>query len=326
MPEKFDAILIIAFGGPEKEEDIRPFLANVTEGRPIPKERIEEVAHHYELIGGRSPINELTFKQANGLEKTLKEHGYNIPVYVGMRNWYPFLSETVVQMSEAGITRALGVIMSAHQSDASWERYQRDVGEAIAKTGVKLSVDYAPPLFDHPLFIEASADRVSECLSQIPVSDPVGDSREDTMLIFTAHSIPTPMAEESPYVEQLLTSSRLTAKRLNHKNWILAYQSRSGRPTDPWLEPDVSDVIRDLAKRGVRHVVVQPIGFLCDHVEVLYDIGIEAAEVAEEAGIKLLRAKTVNDDAKFIAALADVVERCLKDETKQLRIHDTRTH
>ncbi|HLE24665.1 MAG TPA: ferrochelatase [Thermodesulfobacteriota bacterium] len=319
MPDKFDAILMIAFGGPEKPEDIRPFLDKVTLGRPIPKERIVEVAHHYELIGGRSPLNELTFRQAHGLEADLKERGYELSVYVGMRNWHPLLTETVGEMADRGVKRALGLIMAAHQCDASWQRYQRDVEEAISKTGVQLSVDYTAPLFDHPLFIEASADRIYECLMQIPPTD-----RESAVLVFTAHSIPTPMAAESPYVKQLTTSSRLIAERLRfdlahhgrHDRWMLAYQSRSGRPTDPWLEPDICDVLRDLAKQGVRQVVVQPIGFLCEHVEVLYDIGIEAVEVAKEVGITLLRAKTVNDDPKFIAALADVVERHIKDGTR----------
>ena len=311
MSNKFDAILMIAFGGPEKPEDISPFLDKVTRGRPIPQERIEEVAHHYELIGGRSPLNELTFRQAHGLEADLKERGYKLPVHVGMRNWHPLLTETVGEMADRGVKRALGLIMAAHQCDASWQRYQRDVEEAIAKTGVQLSVDYTAPLFDHPLFIEASADHIYECLTKIPLAD-----RESAMLVFTAHSIPIQMANESPYVEQLSTSSRLIAERLNHKNWTLAYQSRSGRPTDPWLEPDICDVIRGLAKQGVRNLIVQPIGFLCEHVEVLYDIGIEAVEVAKEVGITLLHAKTVNDDPKFIAALTDVVERHIKDGTR----------
>lgn len=311
MPEKFDAILIIAFGGPEKPEDIRPFLANVTRGRQIPQERIDEVAHHYELIGGRSPLNELTFRQAHGLEAALKKRGCALPVYVGMRNWHPLLAETIIEMAKAGVIRALGVIMAAHQSDASWQRYQRDVSEAIAKTGVHLSVDYVPPLFDHPLFIEAVANRVEECLAQIPPAD-----RKGTMLIFTAHSIPTPMADESPYVEQLNTSSRLVAERLGHERWMVAFQSRSGRPTDPWLEPDICDVIRDLSAKDVKYVVVAPIGFICDHVEVLYDLDIESAEVARRSGITLLRARTVNDDPKFISALVDVIEKHLKDKTK----------
>jgi ferrochelatase len=303
MSERFDAVLVIAFGGPERSEDIRPFLENVTRGRPIPKERIEEVAHHYELIGGRSPLNELTFRQVRGLESALRERGCAIPIYVGMRNWHPFLTETMGEMKRVGVRRAIGVIMAAHQSEASWQRYQQNVSDAIAKTGAHLSVEYTPPLFDHPLFIESVSDRVKECFIQIPHVD-----RKDAILIFTAHSIPTSMADESPYVEQLTTSSRLVAERLGHENWMLAYQSRSGRPTDPWLEPDVCDVIRGLCVKGIKYIVVAPIGFVCDHVEVLYDLDIEAAGVANEVGIKMLRAKTVNDDPKFIAALADVIE------------------
>ncbi len=303
MSERFDAVLVIAFGGPERSEDIRPFLENVTRGRPIPKERIEEVAHHYELIGGRSPLNELTFRQVRGLESALKGRGRAIPIYVGMRNWHPFLTETIGEMKKANLRRAIGVIMAAHQSEASWQRYQQNVSDAIAKTGAHLSVEYTPPLFDHPLFIESVSDRVKECFIQIPDAD-----RKDAILIFTAHSIPTSMADESPYVEQLTTSSRLVAERLGHENWMLAYQSRSGRPTDPWLEPDVCDVIRGLCVKGIKYIVVAPIGFVCDHVEVLYDLDIEAAGVANEVGIKMLRAKTVNDDPKFIAALADVIE------------------
>ncbi len=308
MQKKFDAILMIAYGGPEKSEDIRPFLEQVASGRPIPTERLEEVARHYELIGGRSPINKLTYRQAKGLEDFLKNRGYELPVYVGMRNWHPFLSDTIKKMCENGVRCVLGIILAAHQCDASWERYQRDVEEAMRETGVKLDVHYTPPLFDHPLFIEASANRVAECFARIPL-----EKRLDTMLIFTAHSIPVPMANESPYVEQLLTTSRLISELLDHERWTLCYQSRGGRPTDPWLEPDICSVIRELAKKGVRNVVVQPIGFLCDHVEVLFDIDIEAAEAAKEVRIKLMRANTVNDDAKFITSLANVVERRLKD-------------
>jgi len=310
MSNKYDAVLMIAYGGPEKTEDIRPFLSQVSSGRPIPPERLEEVAHHYELIGGRSPLNEITYRQAKGLEDLLKTNGYSLPVYVGMRNWYPFLSDAVVEMSKGGIKKALAMIMAPHQSDASWDRYQRDVEEAIRTTGVDLSVDYAEPFYDHPLFIEDSAERIAECLEQIPSTE-----RDDTLLIFTAHSIPTPMAEASPYVEQLTVSCRLISERLGHENWVLAYQSRSGRPTDPWLEPDVCDVIREHSRNSAGRVIIHPVGFICDHVEVLYDIGIEAAEVAEDAGIKMLRAKTVNDDRKFIEALADIVIRHIKQGT-----------
>jgi len=304
MPEKFDAILMIGYGAPERIEDIRPFLQNVAKGRPIPPDRLEEVAHHYELFGGKSPLNEYTYKQASGLQNKLAENGYEIPVYVGMRNWRPFIPDTIREMSEKGVKKAIGMIMAAHQSDASWERYQRDVQEALTELGIEMEFKYSAPLFNHPLFIEDSADRVLDCLNEIPPEE-----YSQTMILFTAHSIPTPMAEASPYVEQLMTTARLIAQRLNYDNWRLVYQSRSGQPTDPWLEPDVCDVIEEIAKEGVKNVIAQPIGFICDHIEVLFDIGIEAQEVSDEAGINLLRAKTVNDDPKFIEAMADVVEK-----------------
>jgi len=302
MQKKFDAILLIGYGGPEKPEDIRPFLKTVAKGRPIPEERLEVVAHHYELIGGKSPINEYTYRQAKGLQDNLAEKGYNIPAYVGMRNWHPFIPDTVKKMHDEGAENAIGIIMAAHQCETSWERYQQDVTEGLAENGISIDFKYTAPLYDHPLFIEDSADRISECFDQIPPGE-----RKDALILFSAHSIPTPMAESSPYVEQLMTTARLIAGKLGHDKWRLVYQSRSGKPTDPWLEPDICDVIHEIAKDGVKYVVVQPIGFLCDHVEVLFDIGIEATEAAQEEGITLLRAKTVNDDPKFIEAMADEV-------------------
>ena len=304
MSKKFDAILMIGYGAPERIEDIRPFLQNVANGRPIPPERLEEVAHHYELFGGKSPLNEYTYKQAEGLENRLAENGLAIPVYVGMRNWHPYIPDTLKQMAEAGTKKAFGMIMAAHQSEASWERYQRDIEEGLREAAVEIEFEYSPPLFDHPLFIENLADRTADCFKKL-----AEDKRRETLLLFTAHSIPTPMAESSPYVEQLLTTAGLIAEKLGHENWSLVYQSRSGRPQDPWLEPDVCDVIREAAKEGAENIIAQPIGFLCDHIEVLFDIGIEAEETAREAGINLLRAKTVNDDPKFITALADVVQK-----------------
>ncbi len=306
MRDRFDGILLLGYGGPEKPEDIRPFLERVAKGRPIPKERLDEVARHYELIGGRSPINEYTYKQAKGLENRLADNGIRIPVFVGMRNWHPFIPDTIRDMAARGVKRAIGIIMAAHQCEASWERYEMDVVEAMAERGAAIEFEYTAPLFDHPLFIEDSADRVAECLDEIPA-----DERKDTMILFSAHSIPLPMAENSPYVEQLTTTARLIAERLGHDRWRLVYQSRSGRPQDPWLEPDVCDVIREIAKEGVRYAIVQPIGFLCDHVEVLFDIGIEAKEAADESGIKLLRARTVNDDPKFIEAMSDAVGKLI---------------
>jgi len=301
MSKKYDAILMIGYGAPEKIEDIRPFLQNVAKGRPIPPERLEEVAHHYEMFGG-SPLNKYTYKQAKGLQNKLAENGKEIPVYVGMRNWHPFIPDSIKEIYDSGARKVIGMIMAAHQSDASWERYQRDVENALDELEIEMEFDYTPPLFDNPLFIEDSADRVQDCLIQIP-----NEEYAQTMILFTAHSIPVPMAEASPYVEQLETTAKLIAERLNFDNWRLVYQSRSGRPTDPWLEPDVCDVIEEIARDGVKNVIAQPIGFLCDHIEVLFDIGVEAQETADETGLTLYRANTVNDDPKFIEAMADVV-------------------
>ena len=307
MPKSFDAILMIGYGAPERIEDIRPFLQNVAKGRPIPPDRLEEVAHHYELFGGKSPLNEYTYKQAHGLQNKLAEYGKDMPLYVGMRNWHPLIPDTIKEMSDNGVKNAIGMIMAAHQSDASWERYQRDVQEALSELGLEIEFEYSPPLFDHPLFIEDSAERVQDCLNEIPKEE-----YPDTMILFTAHSIPVPMADASPYVEQLETTAQLIAEKLNYDNWRLVYQSRSGRPTDPWLEPDVCDVIQQIAQDGVKNVIAQPIGFICDHIEVLFDIGVEAQETSDEVGIKLHRAKTVNDDPKFIEAMADVVQKMMR--------------
>ena len=302
MNKQNTAVLLIGYGGPEKPEDVIPFLKNVASGFSIPEDRLKDVAHHYELIGGRSPLNELTEKQAKKLEKFLSEDGYEIPIFIGMRNWHPFISDSVKKIADLGVNRAIGVIMALHQCDASWERYQRDVNEAVAGSGTEIEFVYTGPLFDNPLFVESSANQIRKCFKKIE-----GKELESTRLIFTAHSIPVKMAEVSPYVAQFESSARSVAENLQHKNWMIAYQSRSGSPSVPWLEPDICSVIEELGTKGVRNIVVQAIGFMCDHVEVLYDIGIEARETAEKAGVNLHIAKTVNDDDLFIKAIRDEV-------------------
>jgi ferrochelatase len=303
MSGGIDAVLLIAFGGPGKPDDIRPFLANVTRGRPIPAARLEEVARHYEQIGGRSPLTELTFRQADALHARLTARGAALPVYVGMRNWTPYLDQTLAAMAAAGVRTALGLILSAHRTEASWERYQANVDEARARVGqVAPAVRYAPVWFDRPGFVEAVADRAREAFRAVPAAE-----RPATPLVFTAHSVPVPMAEASAYVAQIRESSRLVAARLGHGPWSVAYQSRSGRPQDPWLEPDVREEIRRLRAGGARHVVVAPIGFVCDHVEVLYDLDVEARGIAEAWGIGFHRAVTVTDHPAFIAMLAELV-------------------
>ena len=299
----YDAVLVIAFGGPEKLEDVRPFLTKVTQGR-VPAERLDRVARHYELFGGKSPVNEITFRQAQALKATLKDQGTPLPVYVGMRNWHPLLEDTVQQMSRNGVHRAVGVIMSVYQSRSSWDQYKNDVDNAIARAGVDMRVEYTAPLFDQPGFMDAVANQVNHWLEQLPASD-----RHAAHVLFTAHSIPYSDPQVELYAKQVDRSAAFVATKIDHANWQRAYQSRSGRPQDPWLEPDVNDILRDLGASGVKHVVVVPIGFVSDNIEVLYDLDIEAMETAKLAGITLLRAKTVGDDQAFVNALADLVTK-----------------
>lgn len=302
MSGNFDAVLMIGYGAPEKREDVVPFLREVAGSRPIPEARLREVASHYEIFDGRSPLNELTCRQAAKLEKFLARRGRKLPVYVGMRNWHPFIEDSLERMRRDGARRAVGLIMAIYRCDASWERYMRDVSQARDALGMELSVEYVPPLFDHPLFVKTSADKVRERMRDVPAGN-----LDTTMLVFTAHSIPEKMSDSSPYVSQFETSARLVAQSAGCGKWMTAYQSASGSPGEKWLGPDVCDVVSKLASEGFTDMVVQPIGFLCDHVEVLFDIGVEAAEAAGEAGIVLHRAETVNDSDGYVEALGDGV-------------------
>ena len=298
-----DAVLLIAFGGPTAPAEIRPFLELVTRGRRIPAERLEEVVHHYEQMpGGRSPLRALTEAQADGLRRALLARGGPLPVFVGMRNWHPFLYEALAGMAARGSRRALGIILSSFRTEASWERYLADVAAARERTPGAPEIVFAPPWFEHPRFVAAGADGVEQALAEVPAAE-----RADTPVLFTAHSVPAAMAAASPYVADFTATARAVAARLGHARWSLAYQSRSGSPRDPWLEPDVGDAIRALAKDGAQHVVVSPAGFVCDHVEVLYDLDVEARWIAAEAGVILHRASAVNAHPEFVAMLADLV-------------------
>jgi len=302
MPE-YDAVLLITFGGPTSMDEVRPFLANVLRGRPVPPERIEEVVQHYEIIGGRSPLNELTQRQADALRGRLERDGLRLPVYVGMRNWHPYLRDTLADMQRDGVRRALGVILAAQQSDAGWDRYQRDVADARATlNGAAPPVDFIEGWHAHPLFIEAVADRARGALAAVSPA-----RRAGARLIFTAHSIPTAMAAGSPYEAQLREGAALVARALGYSSYTLAYQSRSGNPREPWLEPDILTTVRELAAGGARDLLVVPLGFVCDHVEVLYDLDVEAKQVAEAAGVDFIRAPAVNDHPSFVRMLAELV-------------------
>lgn len=301
-PVKIDAVLLVAFGGPTGPQEIRPFLEIVTRGRRIPATRLEEVAHHYEQMpGGRSPLNDLTFAQARALAAALERDGRGLPVFVGMRNWHPFLHETVAEMAGRGVRRALGIVLSPLRAEASWERYMEDVAQALQRTAEAPEVIFAPPWSTRAGFVAAVADRARAALAAVPA-----ERRGSTPLVFTAHSIPTAMANDAPYVAELAAAAHAVAKALGHGRWAIAYQSRSGGPRDPWLEPDIGDVLRALPE-GARDVVVVPVGFVCDHVEVLYDLDIEARAIAEGRGVALHRAAAVNDHPEFIGMLADLV-------------------
>ena len=313
MPSPDTAVLVISFGGPTKKEEIRPFLDIVLKGRPTPRERYEEVVHHYELIGGASPINAITEAQAAGLRRELASSeaggpaGAPLPVYVGMRNWHPFIGDVLEKMAADGVRRVIGLILSAHRSEASIKRYTDTVDEALARLGPRApKVDYAGPWFDHPLFIEAIAARIDEAYAGAPA-----ERLRDASWIFTAHSIPVAMPGADQYQADLRRTIEQVCARYARTSWTLAWQSRSGAPHTPWLGPDVCEVIRAEAKRGAQEVFLIPIGFVADHVEVLFDLDVEAKQAAADAGVRFTRAQTVGDHPAFARMLADVVRRRL---------------
>lgn len=294
-----DAVLLLAYGGPRRPEEIRPFLRHVTRGRPIPPERLEEVARHYEAVGGRSPLPELTLRQAAALRTALGA----VPVYVGMRLWKPFVEETLARMALDGIRRAACVIMAPHACEASRERYFEALEAARGVVGPRAPViAHVESWHLHPLFVETWAEAVAAALRAMP-SAPAGD----TTVLYTAHSIPLASAETSPYVAEVRATAQAVSTRLEPHRWRLAWQSRSGNPRDPWLEPDVGDALRQLAAEGTRRVVLAPIGFVCDHVEVLYDLDHEARSAGGRLGLAVGRAATPNDHPSFVRMLAEVL-------------------
>jgi ferrochelatase len=317
VPSPFDAVLLIAFGGPRHPDHIRPFLANVLRGRRVAPERVEEVAHHYELFDGVSPLTDLTLRQAAALERALAERNAPLPVYVGMRNWDPYLRDTLARMSREGVRRAVGVIAAAHRSYSGCTQYRENVDEArrlLRDSGLDdVTVTYVGDWHASDGFVRANADRVLDALQTL-----ADDVRREAALVFTAHSIPVSMAERYPYERQLRESCEAVAREVARRlqadapRWQLVFQSRSGRPGDPWLEPDVLDWLRDAAAGRTRAVVLSPIGFVCDHIEVLYDLDVEAAGLARELGIPLARAAAVNDHPAFIDALASSVVETLR--------------
>ena len=310
----FDALLLLSFGGPEGPEQVMPFLENVTRGRGIPRERLESVAEHYLHFGGVSPINAINRELIESIRAELGERGEDLPVYFGNRNWHPFVEDTVARMQADGVRRAAVFTTSAWGGYSGCTQYQEDIARGRSAVG-----DSAPELvklrqyFDHPLLIEMFADAIAESAAALPA-----DLRDGARLVFTAHSIPMRAVDRcgpSLYPRQVGYTSGLIAAAAGYSDYDVVWQSRSGPPQVPWLEPDVGDHLSTLAADGVKAVIVCPVGFVADHIEVIWDLDSELAEQADELGVALVRATTPNAQPRFARLALDLL-----DEVREGRV------
>jgi len=300
----YDAILVVSFGGPEGHDDVIPFLENVLRGRNVPRERMLAVAEHYYHFDGKSPINQQTRELIAAIKNELAQHGPNFPVYWGNRNWHPMLADTLRQMKNDGIRKVLAFVTSAYSSYSGCRQYREDIARAQAEVGAGApEIDKIRAFFNHPGFIDATEDRLRAAIAEIPA-----EARHNIRVVYVAHSIPISMANTCDYVQQLEEVRKVISARVGAANDILVYQSRSGAPGQPWLEPDILDHLRDVkAKNAASAVVIAPISFISDHMEVLYDLDIEAKHLCEELALPMSRAKTVGVHPKFIAMIRDLI-------------------
>jgi len=303
----YDAVLVVSFGGPESRGDVIPFLENVLRGKNVPRERMLAVAEHYYHFDGKSPINQQTRDLITALENELAQHGLKLPVYWGNRNWHPMLADTLRQMKLDGIRRAVGLVTSAYSSYSGCRQYREDIARAQSEVGPGApEIDKLRAFFNHPGFIDATESRLRDALQSLPA-----DARQNIQVVYIAHSIPLSMADTCDYVRQLEEVRKLVSARLGVSNDALVYQSRSGAPGQPWLEPDVLDHLREVKTRSAASaVVLAPISFISDHMEVLYDLDIEARHLCETLTLPMVRAKTVGIHPTFVAMIRDlIVER-----------------
>ena len=308
---KYDAILVVSFGGPEQAADVMPFLENVLRGKNVPRERMLEVAEHYYHFGGKSPINDQNRKLIAALEAELAEHGPRLPVYWGNRNWHPTLPETLRQMKADGIGRTLAFFTSAYSSYSGCRQYRENIAVAQEVVGEGAPVvEKLRAFFNHPGFIEATAERVREALQKI-----APERRDAARLIYTAHSIPLSMAQGCDYEKQLRETGRLVAEQAGKEKWRLVYQSRSGPASQPWLEPDILDALREEKAQGASDVVIAPIGFVSDHMEILFDLDTQARELCEELGLNMVRAETVGTHPRFIRMIRELIVERVNDDS-----------
>ena len=300
----YDAILVVSFGGPESHADVIPFLENVLRGRNVPRERMMEVAEHYYHFDGKSPINQQTRELISAIETELALHGPKLPVYWGNRNWHPMLTDTVRKMQKDGIRHALAFVTSAYSSYSGCRQYREDILRAQSEVGPDApQIDKLRAFFNHPGFIEANTQRLRAAIHEVPA-----DARQNIHVVYTAHSIPMSMANTSDYVRQLEEVRKLVSAAAGIASDALVYQSRSGAPGQAWLEPDILDYLREVKARNLASaVVVGPISFISDHMEVLYDLDLEARHVCEGLGLPMVRAKTVGIHPKFIAMIRELI-------------------
>lgn len=305
MDNKTIGVLLMAYGGPDSLQDIPSYLLDVREGRPTSQELIEEISENYRKIGGKSPILELTRQQAVALEKELNRQG-NYKVYIGMRHWSPWIKDAVEQMIKDGVEQAVALVLAPHYSSMSIGKYFKRLDEALENHPNPFTYERIVSYHDHPLFIEALAQRVRQGLANLPA---------DTHVIFSAHSLPVRIIREGdPYDTQLRETAALTAEKagLSESRWSFCYQS-AGRSQEPWLGPQLDEYVAELADKGHRSLLSVVIGFVCDHVEVLFDIDIRAKEIAREKGVRLERAPSLNDDPLFIRTLVDLILQKVKE-------------
>lgn len=301
---EYDAVLVMSFGGPEGRDDVIPFLDNVLRGRGVPEERKLEVAEHYYHFGGVSPINAQNRALITALEDELKAHGLDLPVYFGNRNWHPMIEDTLRQMRDDGVKRAIAFFTSAFSSYSGCRQYREDIMRAQEAVGEGApEIDKIRVFYNHPNFVDVMASNVRDALGQWDAAE-----RERVHVAFTAHSIPLSMAQYSAYEAQLNDACKLIAEAAGVTNYALVYQSRSGAPHIPWLEPDIIDYMEDRHAAGVRDMVIVPVGFISDHMEVLFDLDTEAVETADELGMKMVRAGTVGTDPRFVAMIRELIQ------------------
>jgi protoporphyrin/coproporphyrin ferrochelatase len=314
MSQPYDALLLISYGGPERSDDVIPFLRNVLRGRPIAAARMDEIAERYKLFDGVSPLNAQIRALLAAVVAELNDNGPQLPVYWGNRNWHPMLADTLQQMADDGIRRALAFATSAFGCYTGCRQYQEDIAQAGQAIGPEApQVDKLRLFYNHPGFIEPMAERTRTALTEAATSE-----NPRPKLLFTAHSIPVAMAANSSYVAQLTEACRLVAEEVDVRNWELAYQSRSGRPSEPWLEPDLGSRLVELRRDDdLRDVVIVPIGFLVDNMEIVYDLDIEIAGLCDELGINMVRAGAIGTHPRFVSMIRElIVERIEESPTR----------